>query len=331
MKRVCIFAIQHSSSGDLRLNNYIHSLSKKYKVLVVRNDYGYSEAIKKIKQFKPDVCHLHDIKSYVLFYVFIRNSKIKYIVDYHEYYHMKEYIKTFPPIARVILKIYNLFFKKRIDKNAECVIGAVDGITEDVKNKTETIYNFPLLNKRKIINKPKVLNLCYVGRVCESKGVNQIYEIFNILKQEHKDITLHMIGAVDENFKILKCKNIKYYGRIKTKDVKKITDKCHFGFVFLPATGQHDYALPIKVFEYFASGLVVVSSSLYYLMKFIGYYKNITYSSNVQDVSKFIKYTFKDKNHYESCSELSYKLYRYNYNWESEEKKLYKIYGGVFN
>lgn len=115
------------------------------------------------------------------------------------------------------------------------------------------ILDFDYLPKSKILP-DKVVNFLYVGRVSEGKGLNLLFDFFNV----NQDLNLNIVGTIEDDkyYKIIdNIKNISFLGyknRLELRDVYNSND------VFILASKMETWGLVIE--EALYHGLPVVVS-----------------------------------------------------------------------
>ena len=176
------------------------------------------------------------------------------------------------------------------------------------------------------------LSCVYTGSLFKGKGLELI---FSLAKKE-KDISFFIYGDISTGNKNLinKCKltkNIHLKGFVDYNQIPKIL-KSH-PIILMPyekkVFGNHktvnlsDYMSPLKMFDYLASGRVIISSNNYNINKIIKdkYNGIICKNSNIDEWSKKIRLTFRDNNLRKILQRNSY-LTAKKYTWK---ERVYKI------
>ena len=108
-------------------------------------------------------------------------------------------------------------------------------------------------------------------------------------------------------------------------------DNCHIGIIpFLP-TPNHLYALPNKLFEYMAAGMVLLTSD-FSLWRSIVLKEKIGWTFNpmkIRSIKESYHQAIKSVKDLKVYGESSFNLVHQRYNWDTEENKLINIYQGL--
>jgi len=224
-----------------------------------------------LKKIKPDIVFGRDISS-CLFCILIG---YKPIIELHS------------PLKKSRKLLFNLFgnkikkivvisdalksiIVKQIPKSSSKIIVAHDGVNLDAfkRNNTKVLFDF---NENKFI-------AGYIGSLYSGRGIEEIFE----MAKELSDITFVLIGGNEkdiqdrkEQIKNNNIKNVKLLGFINPNDI--ISYYCSFDILLMPYQtrvmvhnadtkksnkGTAKWMSPIKMFEYLASGVPIISSDL---------------------------------------------------------------------
>ncbi|MDD7347302.1 MAG: glycosyltransferase [Clostridiales bacterium] len=226
---------------------------------------------KKIGEYKPDICHIHEFALYPLI-PFLKRKGIKIILDFHE--------NDLEVSTRKIRDKHGLFLSKifyALMKMYEikCVKSADKIIVVDyvLKNRIKgygyesyLIPNYPIVNQKNIF-KVSQLNedtLCFAGGYSDLWSIRKIMEVMDM----NENITFRLAGLGDRNY-IHKLQEYSswnrtvFYGRISFERViDEIYMKSGIGMALL----QYDDSWkdgPLgntKIFEFMLAGLPVVAT-----------------------------------------------------------------------
>ncbi len=135
-------------------------------------------------------------------------------------------------------------------------------------------FNYPLL--KLFPNCPKNWNnrkydLALVGSMSKTSGTFVLLKAVKILKEKYPGIKVLLIGQPDENIKDnveqFICinnleENIEITGRVPHSKVPELLQDCKIGLITLLNLPKFQKNIATKMFEYFASGMPVISADL---------------------------------------------------------------------
>jgi len=228
----------------------------------------------KTLRMKADLYHIHDpelLFYFRLFSIFLRPKKV--IFDMHE--NLSEQIKSknwIPQLLRIplsyLVKKYEEFNLKNLP-----VIFAEKSYSNHFPNisKHETVLNYPKsiwINpvQENKINKIPIIG--YVGRVGLDRGADILINAVAKINKNNTQLHLQLIGKIPSevknmiDFKYLVEKNlIDCPGFITNDKVVKYVHNWDIGFCVLKNNPNFIESYPTKIFEYFASGVPVITSN----------------------------------------------------------------------
>jgi glycosyltransferase involved in cell wall biosynthesis len=188
---------------SLKLDNYFLKFLK------------YLEKLKLIgSNKKPTFSRIFYFFFYALKIAFdVKKNQIE-IVHIHNYSQFASVIRFINPKVKIFLHMHcewltqldEKVISKRLSK-VDRVIGCSNYITSKVKNRFEQfndkcvtvengvdIDNFSLRNSIDSKLNKEEIHFLFVGRVSPEKGLHTLLEAFNKVFQNHKNITLHIVG-----------------------------------------------------------------------------------------------------------------------------------------
>ena len=219
------------------------------------------------KKLDAEIYHFHDPELLFIGIVLKILGK-KVIYDIHEDYILqfknKNYLKSsflknilsllYSGLCRIILRFFDYLIVPT---------PTIRQRYEKYNKRITDIKNYPDLAQFKEIKNNSFGNneLCYIGGISESRG---LLDIINAL--ETLPVKLHIAGPCNdilffEKMKILPgWKRVQFHGYVDRNGIKKILERSQLGYVVLHPLPNYIDALPIKLFEYMAAGVPVVSS-----------------------------------------------------------------------
>jgi glycosyltransferase involved in cell wall biosynthesis len=138
------------------------------------------------------------------------------------------------------------------------------------RGRTVLVRNFPRRDVREILAKGVPVHLrrdivIYAGGLSRIRGIGELVDAFRGISQ--KGAELWLVGEFeDEPFRkeILAVlpSNAKWFGCKTHSEVLGLYQSAKLGVLLLYPTPSHRHSLPVKLFEYLAAGLPVVTSEL---------------------------------------------------------------------
>lgn len=284
-----------------------------------------------------DVYHLHDPELLSIALPLKWKGK-KVIFDAHEDLPVQILSKPYlsARAAKVISKIaevYESFLCKRID--------AVVAATPFIRNKflkvnstTVDINNFPKVEefvKIDTANFSQRESSCYIGGITKVRG---IYEIVDAMSQSEANGRLLLAGNFLEKqvqndvVKLEGWNNVDALGWLSREDIQTVLGRSFAGLVTLHPIENYKDALPVKMFEYMASGIPVIASNIKLWEDIIvGEECGLCvdpYSSN--EISDAMNYLAKNLEVAKDMGARGREAVLKKYNWQIEESKLLQLY-----
>lgn len=295
----------------------------------------------KILKIKPKVVHFHDPDLIPLGYL-LKLLGYKVIYDAHEFYEKqilsKPYLTNF---QKKFLSGLYLFMEKLSIWKFDFVIYPVNNelvqskiTNEKRKQKILVIHNFSdmdLFNKLPVKNKPnnkKPTSLIYVGGLTRQRGIKELIEVIKSID----NVQLILAGKWEDKSFEEECKSlpsfqkVTYLGLLNHTDIPKIINNADIGICLLHPTPNHQLALPIKVFEYFAAKKPVIANNFELWKKYFADACLYVDIHNNQEIINTINYLINNPEKQTELGEKGYQLILSKYNWKNESKKLIEAY-----
>ncbi|MBQ3049116.1 MAG: glycosyltransferase [Oscillospiraceae bacterium] len=188
------------------------------------------------------------------------------VMDLHEQLHLQ--IMTKPWIAEGIKPAVSRAAKGAVRLAAkvfDLVLTATPAINRDIGGGGLVVRNFPVAEEYAGLPTGAGRDTCYIGTVSVKRGSAVMAEAARLA-----GVTLHIAGEVEDGASkeiIAKGRRegrIKYYGRLRSKELLQLKKRCSSGLCLLSSAGGYPLSLPIKLFEYLAMGLEPVATDIPY-------------------------------------------------------------------
>lgn len=298
---------------------------------------GY-ELYKRAMKSDADIFHFHDPELLPWGYLIHRKTGKPVIYDAHEDLPKQIYTKPWiPSVLRGFVSKLVKVVEKGLAKRLSAVVTVAESIEERFKERgvkrVQLIKNYPLLIPNVERVDDGVNRILYVGGISYLRGYREMIKMMDYLP-ERIEAELHLIGPLqfikeeDRNVEELRQKKIYLHGRIPFHDVQKWYAKGKIGLVCLHPVENYLHSLPIKLFEYMSMGLPQIVTD-------IPLWKEIVESSesglivdalNPQEIAAKVTQILENEELYKKMSASSRNAYEEKYNWQTEEKRLMKLY-----
>ncbi len=341
-EKECVSLANHGFNTFLIVNDALEDECYKGVTIV---STGYSEKsrmkrlisgrkylLEKALECDASVYHIHDPELLPLGMKLIKKGKVV-IYDSHEDVPRQILSKQWIPklmrkmISRVV-EAYENYCAKRLS----AVVVPTPYIEKRFKtlnNTVEQICNFPIRDEffASSISNNKKYDICYIGNLSRSRGIEMCARATCEM-----GINLEIAGKFEtEEFKdyiLGTYKNVNYHGILNRNEVVELLNSCKLGLAILLPMPNYINAYPIKLFEYMASGIPVVTSD-FPVWRDIVEKNKCGYCVNPEELSTIIEAIRKILNNPNDALQMGsngIKAIREIYNWSVEEKKLIRLY-----
>jgi len=225
----------------------------------------YSTIQKLLKTYKFDICLV--IGPYMGFGTLLSRSRIPIVyedTDRFQYFAKNK-----------LSKLFNKIMEKYSIKKATYVISVGYSLAKSAMQIREDCsvtcipngVDFQIFSAELNKHRQRENVMVYVGTIAKWSGLNLAISSIPYIKREIHDIKLIIVGdgelsdklkKLAESLKLGDC--VKFIGRKKYTEIPKIFSICKIGLAVYPETDLMRYAFTIKVIEYMAAGLPVVTT-----------------------------------------------------------------------
>ncbi|MDI6698939.1 MAG: glycosyltransferase family 4 protein [Candidatus Saccharicenans sp.] len=295
---------------------------------------------------RADIYHFHDPELIPIGMLLTLVTKAKVIYDVHEDYVQHMLFKEwFPSSLRRIASWFMWQIEKISARSFAAIITPTDAITERFQKlrarKVRTLHNFPLLEFGSANSHETVLtlqfDLIHTGTL-SSPRLSFMFSVARELKQMGYNFKWCILGASPEMIKWAESEmkkegpdiseNFVFIEKVPHTVVCRYLLQSKIGVNHHLAEPRFLAAIPVKVFEYMACGLPVISSDLPLLRKLLGG-KNCAILVRPGDVGAFansVKYLLDNPVVAGEMGTKGMELIKEKYNWEKEEENLLSLY-----
>ncbi len=287
-----------------------------------------------------DIYHLHDPELIPIGLKLLKQGK-KVVFDAHEdlpkQVLSKPYLKSWQarPLSWLVKKFENYALAKYSGIVAATPFirdkfTVINSCTVDINN-YPCLSEFPTVCRSKNVNTKSEASVCYVGGLSKVRGIKGIVQSMAYVQS---DVNLNIAGAFSEvdfekEVKALSSWSVvRELGFLDREGIQNTLSNSIAGLVTLHPIINYLDALPVKMFEYMAAGLPVISSDIPLWKEIIeGNECGICVNPmNPKAIAESIDYLVRNHEEAKIMGENGKKAVREKYNWSIEEKKLTDFY-----
>lgn len=239
----------------------------------------YKEAV----QIQPDVVICVEPLTMFVGMALRRKCGTRIVFDVHEFY-SDAFGERFPSAISWLMKLLYLSVERWLQRHADATIGVNDEILDQLvsrrwRDTAVSIPNYPVKNvwDYECEMPAEISTICemdfdliYIGGLTRDRGILRLLQSIAILKQRFPRLNVLILGkfhdpAVEKEFNDmiieLNLTAIIYYQNwLPAEKIGLLLKRSRVGlWVFNPRNRRMRKAIPLKVLEYFAAGLPVVT------------------------------------------------------------------------
>ncbi|MDZ4182653.1 MAG: glycosyltransferase [Candidatus Cloacimonadaceae bacterium] len=303
------------------------------------------------KQLKPDLVICVEPLTMLAGIRLKRKTGCKVIFDVHEFF-ADAYAERFPPVIGWIMKQFYLSFERRLQSHADAVTAVNQEILDQLlprhgRSRGTYLPNYPVKHvwdyscetpaEISLICNMR-FDLIYIGGLTRDRGVFKILESAAILKSSFPNLSVLILGkffeaSVEREFNAMINDNnlnaiVYYQPWLPAEKIGLLLKRSRIGlWIFNPQNRRISKAVPLKVLEYFAAGLPVVTIDTPLMKdlvekKELGVCCHYRARSIADAVSGLLKL---NKTQYREMSKRIMGITETEYNWEAVEPLLFKV------
>ncbi len=305
---------------------------------------------------KADVYHFHDLQINKI------GRKLKnlphhpkVIYDVHEPYpEAFRYVPSPNFLTRLIHFIFSMyirFWELKCSGHCDLIIATEENVAKKFRdylgdeNKVDIIYNYTNLfpGKRNHSSDNRIYDAIYTGSIRSTRGIFQVIRAVKMAREKGYPFKVLFIGPVFE--KTLKKSvfhlldqyelhdNIVLMEPVPYEKIGGFYEQSRTGLIIFCDNPVNRTILPIKLFEYMAYGLPVLSSNFGHMKRYTDLEETgLTVDpSNPQDICDKLIALLTNSELYEKCSYKGKNAFYQKYRWQIMEDKLLAIYKKLLN
>ncbi len=311
----------------------------------------YPAIFKKAAEMKADVYHLHDLQINKI------GRKLKklphrprIIYDVHEPFpEAFRYAPASNPFIRLIQFLFSFYLKYWELKSSESydlVIATEENVARKFNNylhqdnRVDIVYNYTDMYPENSDqpSENKIYDAVYTGSIRSTRGVFEMIHAVRIARDKGFPCKILFIGPVFEKNlkkKILQLldqhrlqENILLMDPVPYEKIGRIYEQSRTGLIIFANNPVNRTILPIKLFEYMAFGLPVLSSNFGHMKRYTEKEEaGLTVNpSDPQDICDKLITLLTNQDLYRKCSINGRSAVNQKYRWQLMEEKLLAIY-----
>tara|TARA_R110002051_G_scaffold305773_1_gene375945 strand:- start:188 stop:1204 length:1017 start_codon:yes stop_codon:yes gene_type:complete len=311
----------------------IHGL-KKPKNKLERIIKTTREISKKAIEINADVYHFHDPELIFVGLKLLKKGK-KVVYDVHEDLPRQRFVKKYGKIFRPFLEKLLEEIEAYAVRKFSAVLTATPHIMarfSGMNNNLYTLCNFPIIAE--FSNSPvnwekKEIKIAYIGDIILERGIIEMVKAI-----ENIEVTLDICGkfsdkGLRQSVELLPgWRKVKFHGYVDRFKVAEVLGEAYAGMVTLHPHSNFIDSYPVKMFEYMASSVPVISSD-FPLFKEIVEGNNCGFCvnpMNTDEIAKTISFILNNPTTAQDMGENGKRAVLEKYNWNNEINKLSCVY-----
>ncbi|MGB2809046.1 MAG: glycosyltransferase [Sedimentisphaerales bacterium] len=295
---------------------------------------------------KADVYHFHDLEL-IPSGLFLKILGKQVIYDIHEDFpEVTSTREWLPKFLRKPLKIIIRYVEKFAFIFFDGLVFTTEGHVKKSGNtdrKQVVLYNYPSINVISSIplDSVKKYDLVHLGTI-HTWRMRFMLKVGEAVKKTRPDFSWIFIGIdkdtiewAEENMPPELKENYVFIQKRTYFEALALTSQAKIGFSYHPPGSRFEVLIPVKVFEYMALGLPIVSANMDELSKLLSSYNEkigFLISENTPDrFAEKIEILLSSEDKARDMGKFNQELCQSHFNWSGEASKLIKFYEEVLN
>jgi glycosyltransferase involved in cell wall biosynthesis len=298
---------------------------------------------------RPRIVHFHDPELLPTALLLRWLLRVKIVYDIHENQHKGILNKEWLPVwfRSIILFCFSTFESFALRWMNGIILAEFSYLhTYDGKSSNiQVVRNYPILinevfdtSERKV-NVGNRFTIGYVGAIQKERGIIEMIELVRELKKtSSRSFSLEIMGSfASEQLKnevhgLIRSydleEHINFHGRLPYRRFLLILANADVGLVFLHPTPANKEIIPTKLFEYIMLQIPIIVMDIPILKDFVNELGCgiVVNAFDPGDTAKRILELADDPERRRVMGRNGFEGVRKKYNWEHEEKKLFKLY-----
>jgi glycosyltransferase involved in cell wall biosynthesis len=307
-------------------------------------------ALGEIRRSRAEVVHFHDPELALLLLPCALFGRKKFICDVHE--HPRAAIRGRTWLPAIVRSTAANFFSRLLRWSPffyDAVLLAEESYAPlfPARANVHIIRNFaliptpdfPFFDRYRSFDPAREFRLLYIGSLTEDRGLMQMIEMLEIVKQVFPDVRLDLAGKIrppDLEKRIAELSKqprarITLHGYLDLRELSQLLKLAHIGLIPLQPHPNFEASLSTKFFDYMVFGLPCLASDFPLWRRFFrenpaGLTADVTQPERIAEA---VIRLAKSPDQLRSFSENGYRLAREKFNWDQEGEALLRIYSAL--
>lgn len=292
---------------------------------------------------KAKIYHFHDPELIPVGFALKLMTKAKVIYDVHEDYPQLMLFKSWlPKLVRRAASLLMYGMERIVLSYVDTVVTTTEALADRFKREKKTIavHNYPLVDLFRGESGPgpdQDFDIIHVGTVLESRLSFMLSVGLELKRMGHdfrwcilgiypkmKLWAEHKLDELDDNLG----ENFVFIERVPHQDVPNYIRRSRIGINHHPAESRFLRVFPLKIYEYMACGVPVVSSDLPLTRECLAGYNCgiLVRPDDETEFARAIMSLLGDTKKAKQMGEAGKRLVEERYNWSLEREKLLRLY-----